>query len=104
VHQHCSQLEQLEVPSLQPGLRKGGNSWGRTLEKGGAGHTKGDTRRGTPLRLLWPLDKPRQGRDASEGTAAHGRIHARAEEMSNKEGAVKEKSEKQEWQTNPAAH
>lgn len=48
-----------------------------------------------PLRRLWPGDKPRQGRDTPEGTAAHGGIHAKAEEMSKKEEAMKEKSEKQ---------
>lgn len=48
-----------------------------------------------PLRRLWPVDKSHQGRDTPEGTAAHGRIHARAEKMSKKEGAMKEKSKKE---------
>lgn len=83
------------VLSLQARLRKGGTSWGRTHKKGHAGHTKGDTRGGMPLRRLWPVDKSHQGSDTPEGTAAHGGIHAGAEEMSKKEGAMKEKSKKQ---------
>lgn len=78
----------------------------------GAGHTKKELydtqkatqRGGMPLRRLWPVDNSHQGRDTSEETAAHGRIHARAEEMSKKEGAVKEKSKKQGVAKNPAAH
>lgn len=41
------------------------------------------------------MDKSHQGSDTPEGTAAHGGIHAGAEEMSKKEGAMKEKSKKQ---------
>lgn len=34
-----------------------------------------------------------------KGTVAHGAIHARAEEMSKKEGDIKEKSKKQSGKT-----